>query len=219
MSIVSTVSEQLLRIKSASPLVIGLNGVDGAGKTEFVKRLKAKLQKDSVRQVESVSIDGFHNPREVRYAKGRRSAEGFYRDSFNLEAFEKEVLKTLASSKPQFTPAIFDVKTNTPVDIDPIAVAPDAIILVEGIFLFQDTLIPYFDVTIFLDAPFEVTFERMLVRDANSIESQQEDQQLFEERYKAGQLFYLHEFTPKERADVVIDNSNFNDPKVVKNML
>ena len=31
------------------------------------------------------SVDGFHNPREIRYRLGRASPEGFFRNSYDHE--------------------------------------------------------------------------------------------------------------------------------------
>jgi uridine kinase len=42
------------------------------------------------------SVDGFHHPREIRYRLGRDSPEGFYRDSYDLDALQRELLDPLS---------------------------------------------------------------------------------------------------------------------------
>ncbi len=213
MSVVNNVADQILTLPSDSPILVGVNGVDGSGKTEFVKNLAAALKEKTERQIVAISIDGFHNPKAIRYAKGRESAEGFYRDSFNLQVFEEKVLQPLKNGEGECVTRIFDVSTDTDITDECIIVSDDAIILIEGIFLFQKNLLPYFDLKIFLDVPFEVTLERMLVREGSS-KSRESAIDLFEKRYKPGQLLYFSEAHPKECADIVIDNSDYSVPKI-----
>ena len=51
---------------------IAIDGPDGAGKTHFADAL-AELLRDRQRPVVRVSLDDFHNTREVRYRLGRSS--------------------------------------------------------------------------------------------------------------------------------------------------
>jgi uridine kinase len=55
--------------------------------SEIVEKLN-----ESDRPVISTSVDHFHNPEKVRYAKGRDSAEGYYLDSFNYQAIKEMIL-------------------------------------------------------------------------------------------------------------------------------
>lgn len=57
-------------IANAGAVRIGIDGVDGAGKTIFADEL-AEVLRAAGQKVVRVSIDGFHNPREVRYVRGR----------------------------------------------------------------------------------------------------------------------------------------------------
>ncbi len=214
MNLIQKIADVLLDLKTETPLIIGINGIDGSGKTEFAKQLAQVLSAKTDRPVVTISIDGFHNPRQVRYAKGRGSAEGFYRDSFNLEAFKSHVLEPLRNNKGTYVPQIFDVRADESVIVEPQLVTSDAIVLVEGIFLFQTELAAYFDFKIFLDVPFAVALQRMLKRDRALYTSREEEIELFETRYQAGQLIYFAEARPKEQADVVIDNSDYNNPKI-----
>ena len=45
------------------------------------------------RAVFRASIDGFHRPRAERYARGRDSPEGFYRDSFDYSLFRRVLVE------------------------------------------------------------------------------------------------------------------------------
>ena len=89
------ISKEILKLKKQRPIVVGINGVDGSGKSYFSKELENHLRKNTKRQIINVSIDDFHNPREKRYEKGENSPEGYYYDSFNLTAFRNLLLKPL----------------------------------------------------------------------------------------------------------------------------
>jgi uridine kinase len=68
-----------------------VDGIDGAGKTTFADELAAVLR-DRGHAVIRALVDGFHNPREVRYRRGRRSAVGYYLDSFDYDRLRRVLL-------------------------------------------------------------------------------------------------------------------------------
>lgn len=70
---------------------VAIDGVDGAGKTTLADALAPVVAAQS-RPVIRASVDGFHHPRAVRYARGRHSPDGFYLDSYNYVAFRKLLL-------------------------------------------------------------------------------------------------------------------------------
>jgi uridine kinase len=111
-----------------------------------------------------VSIDGFHNPRSVRYRLGRQSPEGFYRDSFNLSEFKSAVLDPLSpGGNLQYREAAFDHRTDSVVASPTKQATATAILLVDGVFLLQPELARYWDLSILLDVQFELSFQRMAV--------------------------------------------------------
>lgn len=80
-----TVVDRIADCLDAQPkrgLLVGVDGVDGVGKTTFADELGDALRARG-REVVRSSADGFHHPRSVRYRLGRSSPEGFYRDSYN----------------------------------------------------------------------------------------------------------------------------------------
>ncbi|WP_432489161.1 nucleoside/nucleotide kinase family protein [Kineococcus sp. SYSU DK018] len=74
---------------------VGVDGVDGAGKSCFAAELTTALRQRG-RVVVHASIDGFHQPRALRHARGASDPEGFYRDSYDLAALQAELLEPLA---------------------------------------------------------------------------------------------------------------------------
>lgn len=109
---------------------IAVDGIDCAGKTTFADRLAALLQAGRV------SADDFLRPIEERHARGVDSPEGYYRDSFNNDAFRAAVL---ASPEP---------------------------LVADGVFLQRPELADLWDLRIWLDISFDAALERAVVRDA-----------------------------------------------------
>ena len=66
---------------------VGVDGVDGAGKTWFADEL-AEIVHDATR----IRADDFLNPPEIRYRLGRDSPEGFFLDSFDYDRFERAIV-------------------------------------------------------------------------------------------------------------------------------
>src|SRR3989338_1864290 len=102
----------ILSVKKSHPVRVGIDGVDGSGKTFMADELAEEL-KASGKQIIRISIDRFHNPREVRYQKGRNSPEGYYFDSFDNKAVFENVLQPLGQTgNLRYRKAHFDFKTN-----------------------------------------------------------------------------------------------------------
>src|SRR5712691_8489252 len=82
--VLATVARAVSRRSTTGVMRVGVDGVDGAGKTHFADEL-AELLKASGRSAIRASVDGFHNPKAVRYRRGRGSPEGFFHDSYDYD--------------------------------------------------------------------------------------------------------------------------------------
>ncbi|MDQ0612387.1 uridine kinase [Microbacterium sp. W4I4] len=122
---------------SGRAVVVGIDGVDGSGKTRFAARLADGLQPMPVRVVHA---DDHLNPPEIRHARGRNSPEGFWLDTYD----HASLLGAVAAAR-----------------------AAGGIVLVEGMFLHRVELRSLWDFSVFLDVPFAVTAARMAVRDGS----------------------------------------------------
>ena len=81
----SVLDEVAARVPYGEGVRVGVDGVDGAGKTVFADQLADRLRAQG-REVVRVSADDFHHVRAVRWRRGRDSAEGFFLDSYDLAA-------------------------------------------------------------------------------------------------------------------------------------
>ncbi|MBU1111097.1 cytidylate kinase family protein [Patescibacteria group bacterium] len=213
-------SEQILQIKQEKPVLVVIDGVDASGKTTLAEELAEYLLKIQDREIIRASIDGFHNSEKRRYLKGPDSPEGYYNDSFNYPALVKNLLDPLKSGGAGYKTAIFDYRTNTEVDAPALNATSGAILIMEGVFMLRPEIVKYWDLKIFVDVDFTVTVPRAVKRSAekNHIGSEEEIRRKYDQRYIPGQKLYLDEAKPKEVADIVIDNTDFEDPKVTKGL-
>lgn len=148
------VSEPVLRV--------GIDGIDAAGKTTFADELAIRLRALG-RPVIRSGIDHFHNPREIRYAKGSDSPAGFYQDSHNLDCLAEMLLRPLGrGGSGRYRTALFDHRRNAAVEAPEMRAEPDAILLFDGIFVLRPQLRAYWDYTIFVKVGFDVALARSL---------------------------------------------------------
>lgn len=63
-------------------VLVAIDGLDGAGKTVLAQELVEVASQDGLRPFASLSIDGFHHPRSIRYENGL-GPDSFYRDSYS----------------------------------------------------------------------------------------------------------------------------------------
>lgn len=190
--------------------MIAVDGVDGAGKTMFADALAHRLEKADFTVVRT-GIDSFHNPRAVRYARGKDSPEGFYRDSYDLDALRTALLYPARINVP-FRVAVFDHRTDRPVASNPLKISLPAVLIFDGLFLHRKELRDEWDLTIFLDVPFEVSYARMAQRDG----SNPDPRAPVNRRYFEGQRLYLREASPQQQADILIDYTDLDEPRIVR---
>jgi uridine kinase len=187
---------------------VAVDGVDGAGKTVFADELGAVLSARG-RAVVRASVDGFHRPRAVRYRRGRQSAEGYFRDSYDYDRLVAELLAPLGPGGAGVVrTAVHDWRTDRPVDRPRQAVPPGAVLVLDGIFLHRDVLRPYWDFSVYLDVDFDVSAPRMAARDGRPATST-------DRRYVDGQRLYLAACAPRERATVVVNNTDLAAPRLL----
>jgi uridine kinase len=208
-------ADRIIEIKRSHPIRVGLDGPDAAGKTTLADELVAPVRGHG-RPVIRASIDGFHNPARIRHARGSVSPEGYYYDSFNYGTVTESLLAPLGpDGSRRYCAAAFDYRTDLPVSIETRLAEENAILLFDGVFLLRPELAAYWDFTIFVDASFEVALARAQERDAAFLGSVEEVRRRYEQRYIPGQKLYFAECRPKERAQVVIDNSDPADPVII----
>lgn len=202
-ALLADLSDELLSYTPRGRTLVAIDGVDGAGKTVFADAWAEELAARD-RAVVRASIDGFHHPREVRYARGRDSAEGFYRDSFDLATFRRALIEPFRAGSDAVTVAAFDHVRDVPVEERISGLGADVVLLVDGIFLHRPELRGVWHRSVWLDVSDEVREARLVARDgAGSLSP----------RYSEGQYLYAREANPRRAATIIIDNNDVVHPR------
>ena len=192
-------------------VIVAIDGVDGSGKTTFADELAAAMATLGQSAIRA-SVDGFHNSREIRYLRGRSSPEGYFLDSYNYKLLEQDLLLPFRSGARTVQTARFDHKSNH--EITSAFAEPEAcsVLLIDGIFLHRDELARFWDLSVFLDVPFVVSYMRMAARDGSNPDPDAPENH----RYLEGQRIYLRQCKPQDRATVLIDNADLEAPRIVR---
>jgi uridine kinase len=187
---------------------VGIDGPDASGKTFFADGLAATLRQQG-RPVVRVSVDDFHHVRAVRYRLGRESPEGFWLHAFDYGRLRTDVLDPLApGGSRRYRPRAHDLATDAVLNPETSTAPPGAVLIVDGLFLHRDELRGAFDLTVFLDVPFEVTAQRMAARDGIHGPALT--------RYVEAQRIYFAACTPHEKATILVDNTDPALPRLVR---
>jgi uridine kinase len=180
--------------------LVAVDGVDGAGKTTFADELAAVLERRGG-PVTRASVDGYHHPRSVRYRRGRHDPVGYFLDSYDHEALTTRLLAPLRAGTGTFVAAVRDVATDELVDPPALRVPDAGVLVLDGIFLHRPELRGWWDLSVFLDVPFDVSVARCAHRDGTDPDPNAPSNH----RYVAGQRLYLERCRPQELATFVID--------------
>ncbi|SDY22509.1 uridine kinase [Geodermatophilus africanus] len=176
-------------------MLVAVDGPGRRGKTTLADRLATRMPGPVLR----VSIDDFLAPREVRYARGELSPEGYYRDSCDLPALVADRLRPVASGAAS---------------LGGLPVPERAVLVTDGVFLHRPELRSRWHLAVYLHVPEEETLRRAAVRDRALMGAEVERR--YRVRYLPGQALYRREVDPAATADVVVDNTDPAAPVVLR---
>ena len=140
---------QKLELPLGRPALIALSGFGGAGKTTLAQQIKA-----TIRDAEIISIDDFVSDKLCE-----RSEDW---SGFDRERFRRQVLEPARSGKSvRYEVYDFDQKQTSSWR----SVAPSKYLLLEGCSILHPDLMPYYNLSIWIDCPLAVATERGICRD------------------------------------------------------
>lgn len=215
-----TLSDKILLIEKNAPTLVAINGKDGSGKTTMADLLADFLSSRTSREIIRISVDDFMNSRAIRYTPAESAGRGCYDYTFNFDGFKNNVLEPLQlNGSWKYRTKIFDHATDSE-SMSPVKKATkDAIVIIDGVFLYKQDLVNYWDVKILLDTDDETVIERGAQRDAERLGSYEAARQKYIDRYIASQTIYYTEESPQKRADIIINNNDVGSPFITINRL
>jgi uridine kinase len=185
-------------------LRVAVDGLTAAGKTSFGHEL-GEAMAGTGRPVLRASLDDFKRPWSERHRYDRFSGEGYYRNAFDLDA----VVRLLLEPVQRKALCAIDPLTQVDHSAETVEVPADAVLVVDGVFAFRPPLDPFWDLRIWLDVDEETSIRRGEARDG-------EAGSLHRDRYLPAERIYIAECDPVARADVVVDNTDFAVPRLVR---
>lgn len=210
--VLKQISSNLLKIESSTPLLVGIDGKDASGKTTFANNLANILTEQTDREIIRISLDNFFQPRAIRSQQANQ-ARGCYEDTFDITGIINHLLSPIRSNGT-YTTKIFDYKSDSSVEISPSTASPDALFLIDGVFLQRPEFRKYWDYTVLLDVSDETAIERGSIRDKGRIGDLELARQKYISRYITSQKIYYDECEPQNRASIIIDNSDYEKPVI-----
>jgi uridine kinase len=201
--VLAHVADRVLALPSDHIARVGIDGIDGAGKTTFADELGERLTAAG-RPVIRATVDGFHHPKSIRYRLGRTSPEGFYRDSYDYATLEAVLLDPLSpGGSGRFRRAVFDVDADAPLHAPEEQAAPSSILVFDGMFLHRPELRRYWDVSVYLRVEWLRNHRVRHRPETGPVD-----------RYREGQNLYFRECRPWTLATIVVDNDDLEAPYV-----
>jgi uridine kinase len=212
---IKEIADHIVKLNLTYPTRVGVSGITASGKTTFANELAEEIKKRGL-PVTRASIDDFHNPRVIRYAKGKESARGYYEDAHDYTAFKERLLMPLGpNGNLQYETISHNLITDMSVHNEPLLATQNMILIVDGTFLLKKDVAYLFDYKIFVDTNFEIARKRGAKRETEAFGSYEEAEKMFLNRYHAACKMYIDEHNPKECANVIVKNSDLGNPEVI----
>jgi len=212
------VEEVASDIDGLSPrrLRVAIDGFTGSGKTTLGHELAAALQARG-RSTARASLDDFKHPwRHAReHGYDRVSGRGYYQNAHDTASMREDLLLP-AGQDGSGDVALCGHDPLTGVDHRAVRVQllNDTVLIVDSVFAFRPEIDDHWDYRVWLEIDPEVAVQRGVERDAQR-EGADVAEALHRERYGVAAAVYLEGVDARARADVVIDNADFDDPVVL----
>ena len=197
-------------------LRVAIDGFTAAGKTSLGHELAQGLSRRG-RSVARASLDDFKRPWSERHRYDRLSPEGYYRNAFDREAACRLLLDP-SDPAADGRVALCSIDPLTQVDHSEVksGMPADGVLIVDGVFAYRPEINAYWDLRIWVEIDAELSVRRGVARDAEFVGSTRESEALHRDRYHAGELLYIAEVDPRSLVDVIVDNTDFAHPRLLR---
>jgi len=186
------------------PLIIGVAGGTGSGKTTAVRQIMEAL---GSRDVVVIQHDSYYRDRSYLSPEERACINYDHPDALETDLFADH-LELLISGKPAEIP-VYDFVTHTR-RRETVLVEPASVIVVEGILILADKrLRSLMDIKIFVDTDDDVRFIRRMERDVR--ERGRSYESVVEQYLGSVKPMHIELVEPSKRyADIIIPEGGYN---------
>ncbi len=212
-------ARRILALRLDHPTRVGIDGHSAAGKTTLADEVATTLRAMTARAVLRVTLDHFKRHVDLRRRFPPGSPESYYFEMFDSGAIRDELLVPLGpGGNRRYRTQIMDFSGRTPVDSG-VEVAPDdAILVADGGFPQRPVLSRHWDLCVYLHIQPADVLHRGTARDQAWMDSAEAAAERYRTYYLPGEELYLAEAHPAERADIGLDNRDFEAPRIVRDL-
>jgi uridine kinase len=197
-------------------LRVAIDGLTAAGKTSLGHELARALNRRG-RPVLRASLDDFKRPWSERHLYDRESGEGYYRNAFDREAACRLLLEPSDPTADGIV-ALCSIDPLTQIDQSAVTsgMPSNGVLVVDGVFAYRPEINSFWDLRIWVEIDAELSVRRGIERDAETLGDAVEAEALHRDRYLVGELLYIKEVDPRSFVDVIVDNTDFENPRLIR---
>ncbi|MCH3905428.1 MAG: uridine kinase [Lactobacillus sp.] len=190
--------------KKNKPLVIGIAGGSGSGKTTIAREIRKKLPND---RILAVTQDAYYKDNAGIPMEERRKINYDHPDAYDMPLMIKQLNQLLNWQAVDMPVYDFTKLTRSS---ETVHVEPAGIILLEGILVLTDKrLRDMMDIKVFVDNDDDIRFIRRLKRDTEKRARSQE--QVINQYLKTVKPMYNQFVEPSKRyADIIVPEGGHN---------
>jgi uridine kinase len=205
--IVETAVEEILtrrtQIDPRRSALIGVSGIDAAGKGYITDQIVERLQRTGIRAV-ALHGDGWLNSPDKRFNMAR-AAEHFYENALRFEQMFGELVLPLKQKRSHRGTMDFVSETAATYTKQTYAFSDVDVLILECIFLFKNEFRRHFDLSIWIDCSFQTALERAVGRSQEGL-GVNETVSAYQTIYFPAQRIHFDKDLPRSTADLIIDN-------------
>jgi uridine kinase len=197
-------------------LRVAIDGFTAAGKTSLGHEVARGLSRRG-RPVFRASLDDFKRPWSEQHLYDRLSGEGYYRNAFDREAACRLLLDP-SDPTADGRVALCSIDPITQIDHSAVksAMPANGVLIVDGVFAYRPEINAYWDLRVWIEIDSELSVRRGIERDVEMEGGADEAEALHRDRYLVGELLYIEEVDPRSFVEVILDNTDFDNPRLVR---
>ena len=184
----------------SKPIVVGITGGSGSGKTMFMNELMSKLPNASLHSMDNYYIQITDQPKDDKGIENFDTPQ-----SIDQVRFTEDLQKLIAGEDIELTEYTYNNDRDNP-DPKKILVRSNPIILVEGIFAFHIAAVrELLDLKLYIDAPDYLMMKRRIIRDSKE-RGYDIDDVLYRYEHHVTPAYKKYIEPSKQYADIIIPN-------------
>ena len=197
-------------------LRVAIDGFTAAGKTSLGHELARGLAGRG-RPVARASLDDFKRPWNERHLYDRVTGEGYYRNAFDHAAACRLLLEP-ASPTADGVVALCSIDPLTQIDHSAVTtpMPSNGVLIVDGVFAFRPEIDSYWDLRVWIEIAAELSVRRGIARDGAMDGTAEGSENLYRDRFLVGEQLYIEEVDPRSFVEVIVDNTDFDRPRLVR---